>query len=70
MSDASHRLCLRSQIDAMGKIRVKVVVLPYSASAREELVAPWIEPCSEDVSLQELCDKIVETFADLHQGKG
>ena len=54
----------------MGRIRVKVVVLPYSASAREEVIAPWIEPCSEDISLQELCDKIVETFADLHQGKG
>ncbi|KAL8788850.1 MAG: hypothetical protein Q9195_007113 [Heterodermia aff. obscurata] len=54
----------------MGKIRVKVVVLPYSVTAREEAIAPWIEPCEEDLSLQALCEKIVETFADLHEGKG
>ena len=54
----------------MVKIRVKVVVLPYSATAREEAIAPWIEPCEENLTLQALCDKIVETFADLHEGKG
>ena len=54
----------------MGKIRVKVVVLPSSPSVREEVIAPWIEPCSEDLSLQVLCEKIVDTFADLHEGKG
>ena len=54
----------------MGKIRVKVVILPCNTTAREEVIAPWIEPCPEDVTLQALCDKIVETFGDLHEGKG
>lgn len=54
----------------MGKIRVKVVILPCNTAAREDVIAPWIEPCPEDFTLQALCDKIVETFADLHEGKG
>ena len=58
------------RIIAMGKIRLKVVVLPYIATAREEAIAPWIEPCEEDLTLQALCDRLVETFADLHEGKG
>ena len=49
---------------------MKVVVLPYSTTTRGEAIAPWIEPCEEDLSLQALCDRIVETFADLHEGKG
>lgn len=63
----------------MRPIRLYIQVLPwqksslphgYQQNTRPEVILPWIEPCTEDISLQELSERIVSRFASIHRGKG
>jgi len=62
----------------MGTIRLKVKVLPWqdpaltpqSALSRQADIKTWIEPCNDDLTVSALHARILESFADLHGGKG
>ena len=63
----------------MASIRLKVKVLPWqdpaasvgSASRLDGAdIKTWIEPCREDVTISALHERILDSFADLHGGKG
>ncbi|MCJ1468330.1 hypothetical protein MMC07_006958 [Pseudocyphellaria aurata] len=63
----------------MRRIRLSIQVLPwqnssvlhgYRQNTRPEVILPWIEPCTEDISLQELSERITSRFASIHRGKG
>lgn len=63
----------------MRRLRLHVQVLPWQNSTlpngspqntRPAVVLPWIEPCAEDISLQELSERIMSRFASIHPGKG
>lgn len=63
----------------MRLLRLHVQILPWqnsslpndcSQNTRREVILPWIEPCAEDVSLQELSERIISRFASIHRGKG
>ncbi|KAL8822862.1 MAG: hypothetical protein Q9191_006412, partial [Dirinaria sp. TL-2023a] len=61
----------------MSIIRLKVKVLPWrnpitsiGSASRQEDIKTWIEPCAEDVTISALHERILDSFADLHGGKG
>ena len=61
----------------MATIRLKVKVLPWKnpissigSASRQEDIKTWIEPCAEDVTISALHERILDSFADLHGGKG
>lgn len=62
----------------MRLLRLYIQVLPHQHSAlpngdphtRPEAILPWIEPCTEDITLQELSERITSRFASIYPGKG
>lgn len=63
----------------MGRIRLQIHILPLRdsgstsnlvQSTRQEVILPWTEPCPEDLTIQELSEKIVSSFASIHPNKG
>ena len=61
----------------MSRIRVRVEVQPWSeptevardpGKARQEVIKPYLEPCAEDVTINELAEKIVNRFRKVHRG--
>ena len=58
----------------MGIVRVRVQVLLWtdptdSAKARRE-IQPFLEPCEEEVTINELALRIEKKFLGVHTGKG
>lgn len=63
----------------MKRIRLQIHILPWQDAAlsshpatqlRQEKILPWTEPCDESLTIQELSEKIVQRFANIHKGKG
>lgn len=63
----------------MRLLRLYIQVLPRQDSGlpngdpritRPEAILPWIEPCTEDISLQELSERIISRFASIYPGNG
>ena len=63
----------------MRLLRLYIQVLPQQdpglpngnpRNTRPEVILPWIEPCTEDISLQELSERIMSRFASIYPGKG
>ena len=54
-------------------IRLDVHVLPWEDTAQgkqREAIMPWTEPCSADITVDELEAMIRSSFSTLHRGKG
>lgn len=63
----------------MGRIRISVQVLAWSdpndllrdqVKTRQENYRTWLEPCDEEVTINELAERIENRFPKIHAGKG
>ena len=65
---SSFALCCKT-IPNMGRIRLQICVLPWeqptlsssSTQPRQETLK-WCEPCSENTPMQEVCDRIIDSW--------
>ena len=63
----------------MKRIRLQVALLPWTESGtpspsgvqpRQEPLKPWLQVCTEEMSLQELAEQIAKKFSNVYAGLG